>query len=66
MTKRLVNQGYTEIIEIQHEINAQLKSGYKDQFMIRYTDGTVKILSFEGLNKDWPFISKDLRAVDSI
>ena len=44
MNKRLVNQGYSELIEIQHEINAQLKSGYKDQFMIRYTDGTVKII----------------------
>ncbi len=53
MTKKLVSQGCNELIKIQQEINVQLKSGYKDKYMIRYTDGTVKILSFDGLNKDW-------------
>jgi hypothetical protein len=45
MTERLIQSGKQEITKILAEIGQMLRTGYKDSYLIRYNDGSVKVLT---------------------
>ena len=54
MTKRLVDEGKLEFKNIQREVYQQSGNFFKDQLLVRYTDGTHKLLNLKALQQaEW-------------